>query len=155
VAFVSRVSNLVSGDTNDTWDVFVHDRQSGQTTRVSAASDGAQGNGWSAFPSISADGRYVAFVSRASNLVSGDTNDTWDVFVHDRQSGQTTRVSAASDGAQGNGWSAFPSISADGRYVAFVSRASNLVSGDTNDTWDVFVHDRGHSLYLPVILVGR
>jgi Tol biopolymer transport system component len=142
VAFHSIASNLVSGDTNGAWDVFVHDRQSGQTTRVSAASNGAQGNGDSESPSISADGRYVAFSSDASNLVSGDTNGAWDVFVHDRQSGQTTRVSAASNGAQGNGDSESPSISADGRYVAFSSDASNLVSGDTNGAWDVFVHDR-------------
>jgi Tol biopolymer transport system component len=157
VVFASYASNMVSGDTNGEYDVFVHDRQTGQTTRVSVASDGTQGNGgssggsWGAKPSISADGRYVAFVSSASNLVSGDTNDfcgyyhdenCMDVFVHDRQTGQTTRVSVASDGAQGNEESWNPSISADGRYVAFASEASNLVSGDTNDTNDAFVHDR-------------
>ena len=144
VAFASAASNLVSGDTNGTWDVFVHDRETGQTTRVSVASDGTQGKDLSYyFPSISADGRYVAFVSWASNLVSGDTNGTPDVFVHDRETGQTTRVSVASDGAQGNRESCtHPSISADGRYVAFDSLASNLVSSDTNGDWDVFVHDR-------------
>ncbi len=72
----------------------------GVTTRVSLASDGAEGNDWSYYPSISADGRYVAFYSRASNLVSGDTNGYWDVFVHDRQSGQTTRVVRDSCGGQ-------------------------------------------------------
>ena len=143
VAFYSWASNLVSGDTNDEHDIFVHDRQTGQTTRVSVASDGSQGNGSPYQPSISADGRYVAFHSYASNLVSGDTNGAWDVFVHDRQTGQTTRVSVASDGSQGNDWSLRPSISADGRYVAFMSSASNLVSGDTNGAYDVFVHDRG------------
>ncbi|MBU4457101.1 MAG: hypothetical protein KKA65_06395, partial [Nanoarchaeota archaeon] len=142
VAFKSNASNLVSGDTNDANDVFVHDRQSGQTTRVSVASDGAQGNYHSGSPSISADGRYVAFESYSNNLVSGDTNDAIDVFVHDRQSGQTRRVSLASDGAQGNYHSGSPSISADGRYVAFGSYSNNLVSGDTNDANDVFVHDR-------------
>jgi archaellum component FlaF (FlaF/FlaG flagellin family) len=111
----------------------------GQTTRVSVASDGTEGNGDSWAPSISADGRYVAFTSRASNLVPGDTNGTWDVFVHDRVTGQTTRVSVASDGTEGNGASEFPSISADGRYVAFISEASNLVPGDTNDKRDIFV----------------
>ena len=142
VAFYSYASNLVSGDTNGVYDVFVHDRQSGQTTRVSVASDGAQGNNGSYYdPSISADGRYVAFDSSASNLVSGDTNGARDVFVHDRQGGGTTRVSVASDGAQGGTGSWNPSISADGRYVAFYSGASNLVSGDTNGTDDVFVHD--------------
>jgi Tol biopolymer transport system component len=142
VAFQSFASNLVSGDTNNTLDVFVHDRQTGQTTRVSVASNGTQGNGLSAHPSLSANGRYVAFASSASNLVSGDTNGAEDVFVHDRKTGRTTLVSVASDGTQGNGESAFPSISDTGRYVAFFSSASNLVSGDTNFASDIFVHDR-------------
>ena len=141
VAFHSISNNLVSGDTNNTYDIFVHDLLNGQTTRVSVATDGTQGNGNSFSSSISANGRYVAFRSYASNLVSGDTNSTDDIFVHDRQSGQTTRVSLASSGTQGNGGSLFPSISADGRYVAFQSEDSNLVSGDTNGTSDVFVHE--------------
>ena len=141
VAFHSYADNLVSGDTNLSPDVFVHDRQTGQTTRVSVASDGTQANNVSAHPSISADGRYVAFVSFANNLVSGDTGYV-DVFVHDRQTGQTTRVSVATGGGQANGNSYGPSISADGRYVAFESDATNLVSGDTNFSTDVFVHDR-------------
>jgi Tol biopolymer transport system component len=109
---------------------------------VSVASDGTQGNSHSAFPSISADGRYVAFSSLASNLVPGDTNGIGDVFVHDRVTGQTTRVSVASDGTDGNDHSWCPtSISADGRYVAFEYLASNLVPGDTDHSWewDVFV----------------
>jgi Tol biopolymer transport system component len=142
VAFDSDASNLVPGDTNGMWDVFVHDRQTGQTTRVSLASDGTQGNSGSRGPSISADGRYVAFWSYASNLVPGDTNGKRDVFVHDRQTGQTTRFSVASDGTQGNGDSRGPSISADGRYLAFTSEASTLVPGDTSGGWDVFLHDR-------------
>jgi Tol biopolymer transport system component len=142
IAFESHADNLVSDDTNGTRDVFVLDRQSGHMTRVSVASDGTEGNGWSHRASISADGRYVAFESFASNLVPGDTNGRDDVFVHDRQTGQTTRVSVASDGTQGNGVSATPSISADGRFVVFNSTASNLVAGDTNGTNDVFVHDR-------------
>jgi hypothetical protein len=113
----------------------------GDTTRVSVASDGAQANYYSLASSISADGRYVAFVSEASNLVSGDTNGAYDVFVHDLVSGVTSRISVASDGAQANYDSYIPSISADGRYVAFYSGASNLVSGDTNEVWDVFVHE--------------
>ena len=83
----------MAGDTNGAIDVFVHDRQTGQTTRVSVASDGTQGNDHSFVSSLSADGRYVAFTSLASNLVAGDTNGTSDAFVHDRQTGQTTRVS--------------------------------------------------------------
>lgn len=144
VAFSSESNNLVSDDTNGKWDVFVHDRQTNETTRVSVASDGTQGNGISSgSPSISADGRYVAFISSASNLVNDDTNDTFDVFVHDRQTKETTRVSVASDGTQANGSSlGQPSISDDGRYVAFYSVADNIVSGDTNGYADVFVHDR-------------
>jgi Tol biopolymer transport system component len=144
VAFTSRASNLVAGDTNDTIDVFVRDRQTGQTTRVSIASDGSQANNRSSeeAPSISANGRYVAFSSDASNLVPGDTNNKLDVFVYDRQTGQTRRVSVASNGSQANNDSFSPSISVDGRFIAFTSRASNLVAGDTNNTIDTFLHDR-------------
>lgn len=142
VAFDSVAINLVAGDTNGARDIFVHDRLSGQTTRVSIASDGTPGNRSSYSATISADGRYVAFSSDASNLVLGDGNVSRDVFVHDRQTGQTTRISVASDGVQGNGNSVVPAISADGRYVAFESIATTLVPGDTNDASDVFVHDR-------------
>src|SRR5688572_20144009 len=112
------------------------------TTRVSVATGGAEGNGTSIRTSTSADGRYVAFQSVATNLVAGDTNGVYDIFVHDRQSGTTERVSVATGGAQGNDESEAPSISADGRYVAFEGHASDLVSGDTNGFWDIFVHDR-------------
>ena len=142
VAFYSSASNLVSGDTNGALDTFVRDRLSGTTERVSLDSLGAQGNGESYEPSLSADGRYVVFYSSASNLVSGDTNGTTDVFVHDRQSGTTERLSVSSLGAQGNGRSESLSISADGSCVAFHSLANNLVSGDTNGFQDIFVRDR-------------
>jgi Tol biopolymer transport system component len=146
VAFASRASNLVPGDTNGDWDVFVHDRQTGMTERASVASDGTQGNSDSGNygVSMSADGRYVAFASLASNLVPGDTNGDWDAFVHDRQAGMTERASVASDGTQGNSDSGNygVSMSADGRYVVFNSYASNLLPGDTNETCDTFVHDR-------------
>ncbi|MEW6447183.1 MAG: S-layer homology domain-containing protein [Bacillota bacterium] len=142
VAFSSDASNLVWGDTNNTADVFVFDRLTRRTQRVSVSSKGAQGNGNHLYPSISADGRFVAFVSDSSNLVPGDTNGMADVFVHDRQLHRTERVSISGTGMQANGNSYFPSISADGRYVAFSSDASNLVSGDTNRKADVFVHDR-------------
>jgi archaellum component FlaF (FlaF/FlaG flagellin family) len=144
VAFDSSASSLVWGDTNNAYDIFVHDRQTGQTTRVSVDSLGVQGNSDSFLPSISSDGRFVTFNSPASNLVPGDTNGYWDVFVHDRQAGQTTRVSVDSGGLQGNlhSYSWRPSISSDGRFVAFSSEASNLVPGDTNDDGDIFVHDR-------------
>ncbi|MCW5775737.1 MAG: PD40 domain-containing protein [Phycisphaeraceae bacterium] len=142
VAFSSAATNLVEGDTNGLDDVFVHDRQTGKTTRVSISSTGAQGDGDSTHPAISADGRFVAFSSAASNLVEGDTNGVLDVFVHDRQSGATGRVSVSSSGSQGNGHSSSPSLSADGRFVAFFSFADNLVEGDWNWASDVFVHDR-------------
>ena len=144
VVFESEASNLVAGDTNGTGDVFVHDRQTGETTRVSVDSSGAEANGSSEASAISGDGRYVAFSSYASNLVSGDTNGMIDIFVHDRQTGQTTRVSVNSSRAQANDNSSdfHVAISWDGRYVAFQSDASNLVTGDTNGMGDVFVHDR-------------
>jgi Tol biopolymer transport system component len=142
VAFSSRAANMVPGDTNGICDVFVHDRQTKTTERVSVDSNGVQGDSDSYAPSISADGRYVAFYSYATNLVSGDTNGTFDIFVYDRQTKTTERVSVDSAGVQGNGSSEAHSISADGRYVAFSSDASNLVTGDTNGTTDVFVYDR-------------
>jgi Tol biopolymer transport system component len=141
VAFVSDASNLVSGDTNNTSDIFVYDTVANTTRIVSVASDGTQGNAPFYSPSISGDGRYVAFESDASNLVSGDTNDDRDIFVYDTVANTTRRVSVDSNGTQGNGFSYDPSISADGRYVAFTSYASNLVSGDTNNKSDIFVYD--------------
>jgi Tol biopolymer transport system component len=141
VAFVSASTNLVPNDTNRVADVFVHDLQTGQTERVSVASDGSQANGASRFPAMSADGRYVVFESAASNLVPNDTNNAFDIFIHDRQTRQTRRVSVSSTGVQGNGNSRVPAISADGRYVAFASNASNFVAGDVGIGWDIFVHD--------------
>jgi WD40-like Beta Propeller Repeat len=142
VVFNSNATNLVEGDTNRDSDIFVHDLVTGETTRVSVASDGTQGNRGSYGSSISADGRYVAFDSFSSNLLVQDNNEIDNVFVHDRVSGETARVSISSDGMKGNSLSIWPSISADGHYVAFRSFASNLVEGDTNGVWDGFVHDR-------------
>lgn len=142
VAFESFASNLVPGDTNGNRDIFIHDRQTGQTSRVSVSSSGSQGNADSYQPTVSSEGRFVAFESDASNLVPGDTNGDRDIFVHDRQTGQTARVSVSSSGSQANNWSYSPAISAEGRFVAFDSFASDLVPGDTNGDLDVFVHDR-------------
>jgi hypothetical protein len=103
--------------------------------RVSLAADGTQGNASSDYTALSADGRYVAFFSNASNLVPGDTNGYGDIVVYDRQTDTIERVSVAADGTQGNrnsGVNNFPDISADGRYVTFYSDATNLVPGDTN-----------------------
>ena len=142
VAFHSFATNLVAGDTNSSSDVFVHDRQTGATTRVSVDSSGVEGNGNSFSPDISDDGRLVAFYSFATNLVTGDTNNAPDVFVHDLVSGVTERASVDSAGVEGNGRSLLPAISRDGHFVAFYSLATNLVAGDTNGSDDVFVHDR-------------
>jgi Tol biopolymer transport system component len=143
VAFASTAPNLVSpADENRVWDVFVRDRDMGSVIRASVPSSGCEGNGHSVAPSISADGSSIAFESEATNLVAGDTNGRADVFVRDLGAGTTTRVSVNSSGAQGNGRSTHPSISADGRYVAYLSAASNLVAGDTNGAPDVFLFDR-------------
>lgn len=143
VSFMSYAENLVAGDANGEPDIFVRDTVTGQTRLVSAAADGTQGNGSSRWvSSISLDGRYVAFESWASNLVPGDTNNKCDIFVKDMETGYISRVSVATGGAEGNGDSRNPAISADGRYVAFESDASNLVPGDTNGAKDIFVHDR-------------
>ena len=146
VVFTSYASNLVPGDTNSTWDIFVHDCQTGMTDRVNVDSSGNQADGNSealiASGSISADGRYVAFTSAATNLVPGDTNGQPDSFVHDRQTGITRRVSLNSSERQANGFSYVADISSDGRYVTFQSDATNLVSGDTNNDEDVFLRNR-------------
>jgi hypothetical protein len=146
VAFYSYASNLVTGDTNDASDVFVKNLTTGDVARVSTASDGTQGFGLYSFgPSVAVapDGTvYVAFYSYASNLVAGDTNNTSDVFVKNLTTGDLARVSAASDGIQGNGYSSDPSVAVapDGTvYVAFDSKASNFAPGDYNGAFDVFL----------------
>jgi len=142
VAFQSYAGTLVSGDTNSYQDIFVHDRQTGQTTRVSVSSGGAQADKSCYYPSISGNGRYVVFYSSAGTLVSGDNNAKDDVFIHDRQTDQTELVSVGVGGAMGNNSSRLASVSSDGRYVAFESYASNMVAGDSNGMWDIFVRDR-------------
>lgn len=142
VAFSSSAPDLVAGDTNGVTDVFLRDRTSGVTTRLSLSSSGIEGNGLSLHPAISADGLYVAFVSEATNLVSGDTNGVKDIFVRHRVAGTTQRISVNWQGLQVAGLSDNPAISGDGCYVAFESVATNLVSGDTNNVVDVFVRNR-------------
>lgn len=149
VAFGSSASNLVPGDTNGGPDVFVKDMQTGKTIRVSTDSDGNQGNLGSGGPAISADGRYVAFETYASNLVPGDTNGKKDIFEKeikwDGSPGNTMRISTSSAGTQGNDDSGhwYPSsVSANGRFVAFHSKADNLVPGDVwRKNEDIFVKD--------------
>ena len=145
VAFSSSGSDLVANDTNDTWDIFLRDMNAGVTWRVSVDSAGNQANDMSSFyrVDVSDDGRYVSFMSLATNLVPGDTNGVQDVFVHDHLTGQTVRVNVDSAGQQAlGGGSAGCSLSSDGRFVAFGSYAANLVAGDTNDSVDIFLHDQ-------------
>jgi Tol biopolymer transport system component len=165
VAFQSSATNLVGHDTNNRSDVFVHDRVSGTTTRVSVSSRGRQADGDSWGPDISADGRLVSFISDAGNLVARDTNGCTDpttatfcadVFVHDLRTGTTTRANVSSTGAQSEPDPDYvtASIAANGRYVAFTASASNLVPGDTNQGPDVFVRDLAAGT-TSVMSVGR
>lgn len=142
VAFGSQSTNLALGDTGDDWDVFVHVLSTGETTRVSVSFTGTEGDGQHTAPSLSTTGRYVAFGSSSTNLVAGDTNANRDVFVFDRQTNTTSRVSVSALNVQGDGASRYPSISGDGGVVAFDSAATNLVSGDTNALVDLFIRRR-------------
>ena len=144
VVFESDASDLVASDTNAARDVFLRNSITSKTELISVGVNGAAADGASSSAVVSADGSIVAFKSSATNLVSADTNGVADVFVRDRNSGVTTRVSVSAAGTQGNLESGIGqiSISQDGRYVAFTSSASNLVSGDTNALSDVFVYDR-------------
>ena len=145
VAFQSTASNLHPDNADSVSDVFVRNLQTNVTTLVSRASgaSGAKGNDYSLAPSTSADGRYVAFASAASNLHPDDADSLQDVFVRDLQTATTTLVSRATgaSGAKGDASSQEPSISADGRYVVFVSAASNLHPDDPDSLQDVFVRD--------------
>lgn len=162
VAFASGASSIVLGKFNQAADVFVRDRRAQITVRASVNSFGGEGNGKSLAPSISADGRYVAFESIASNLLGtnptpqnipripldppgnleGEVTDFVSaIFVHDLATGRTVRVSVASDGTPAAGESYGASMSGNGRYVAFVSTAPNLVAGRTTQAREVYVHD--------------
>lgn len=140
VAFSSAATNLVAGDTNLTADIFVRDRVLGTTARVNLGIGGAQASGPSIAPSLSSDGRYVAYESRASNLVAPDANNAYDVFLHDRVAGRTLRCSSSPPGAAGNLASSGAAISGDGRRVVFSSRATNL-DGSTGQDEQVFAFD--------------
>ncbi len=147
VAFHSSATNLVEDDSNDAYDVFVRDRTLGITERVNLADGGTEadpggGNIAGTDPSISSDGRFVAFSSSVNNLVPDDTNNSSDVFVYDRDTDTIERVSVSGLDEEGNNGSEKPAISSDGRYVVFCSTASNLVGGDDNDHQDIFIYDR-------------
>jgi hypothetical protein len=131
----------VNGDFNGLSDVFLRDRVTQRTLRLSAGVSGAEANAGSFLATISSDGRFVAFDSDASNLVAGDDNGRADVFLLDRASGTITCVSRARDGSTGNGMSWYAVISGNGRTIAFVSSADDLVAADYNEVQDVYVHD--------------
>ena len=141
VTFDARTANLVPGDTAGRLDVFVRDTVTGTTERVSVGMNGAEANGDSSSPTISGDGRYVAFESIATNLVPGDTNGVSDIFVFDRTAKRTLRASLSTDNVQANAACMRAHISGDGTHVGFLSSAGNLVSGDTNNRTDVFVRN--------------
>ncbi|WP_287382488.1 Ig-like domain-containing protein, partial [Methanobacterium sp.] len=145
VAFTSSSSHLVPGENNYYQDIFVRDLQTQITERVSVSNNGAEGNGDSSQPNISADGRYVVFTSYASNLVLGDNNSCQDIFIRDRLSGTTQIITKSFEGGGTIDQSFDPSINADGRYVVFTSYASNLVPNDVNERADIFLWDRATS----------
>lgn len=142
LAFASAADNMVERRFAGRSNIIVRDLKTGRNTLASRGTDGGPIDFGASDPAISGDGRFVAFDSNSTNLVPGDTNENDDVFVFDRKTGRTERVSVASDGAQADSSSLFPRISGDGRFVLFTSYADNLVPGDTNGTYDVFVHDR-------------
>lgn len=151
VAFTSRATNLVGGlGNNGQTNVYRRDMVNGVTELVSIDLDGNLPNGASRLPAISDDGRFIAFVSTASDLVEGDTNAVSDVFVRDMVAGTTTRVSVANNRAEADGASGSnstylggrPAINASGRYVAFTSVATNLTDEDTGDVAQAYVYDR-------------
>jgi hypothetical protein len=142
ITFFSGADNLLeASDGNDAYDIFQFDVGRAVMERASVSSSEAEANGHSLNPSISGNGQRIAFVSYATNLVAGDTNEWGDIFVRDLSSGQTIRASVSTSGTESNGDSSEPAISSDGRYVAFSSYASNLVGSDGNSRQDVFVRD--------------
>ncbi len=143
VAFDSDADDLSPFDANGHYDVYLRDRATGEVELISRSGPLSAGNGSSSTPSISSDGRFVAYATNATDIVPLDFNATTDVLVHDRHTGQTERVSVPQGSfLAGNGASWGPSVSDDGRFIAFTSQATNLVPGDTNGFQDVFLHDR-------------
>lgn len=143
IAFSSLAANLVDGDTNGQADIFIKDRETGATSRLNTGGDGVQSNGGAANPVLSADGRFVAFETSATNLrTGGDNNSAWDIYLKDSSTNQTELISVAFDGSLATGESRAPSISSDGRFVAFESDANTVVTPDTTGYTDIFVRDR-------------
>jgi Tol biopolymer transport system component len=140
VGLLSYATNLVSGGTNGQSQIYVRDRKLGTTELVSVGPGGVQGNGFSSGGEMSPDGRFVVFSSEATNLVSNDTNGQSDIFVRDRLTGETQRVSIGPSGLEADGRSLFQGLTANGLTAVFSSEATNLVPGDTNGQLDVFIH---------------
>jgi hypothetical protein len=141
LAFFSLGTTLVAGDTNGAADVLVRDLQAGTTSRASVASDGTQANDFSGEPAISADGRFVAFRSVAGNLVPGGRHGFGDIYRRDQQLGQTVQVNLSSGGVPSDGGCFYPSVSGDGRFVAFNSNSTNLVTGGGGGVPQIYVRD--------------
>lgn len=141
IVFSSQATNLVPDDDNNNTDIFLFEIENGSITRISTAAGGGDSDDDSVLPVISSNGQYIAFQSWATNIVADDTNNEADIFVHDRSSGVTTRVSVSSLQSEGNAASYEPDISLNGRYVVFYSEADNLVPNDTNGKFDIFIHD--------------
>ncbi len=146
VTFFSYSNELVPNDLNGHEDVFIKDRNTGTLELVSVSTGGGPGDADSYNPMVSGNGQFIVFRSLASDLVTGDSNESWDIFVRDRIAQVTQRVSVSSAGLEGNNHSFEGSISDDGRYVTYRSAASNLVAGDSNGRYDIFVHDLTRSL---------
>lgn len=152
VTFVSYATNFDPDDPNPNGDIYVRDLVNGTTELISRGLNNQPSNGGSHYPVISSNGRFVAYHSESSNLVPGDTNNVADVFLYDRQTGTTKIVSLSITGQQGNDNSNIPTISDNGRFLAFHSWASNLTVGDTNGTIDVFLYlDLPFHAYLPTM----
>jgi len=154
VAFQSMATTLAPGSNNPGGDVFVRDRNTNTTERVSVTYDGFQADKGSSAPSISADGNLVAFESVATDLIARDTNDSYDVFLRDRSANTTTRVSLNADGGEVAKDSRHAVLSADGRYVAFESESPDVVAGDLNNVMDIFIHDRDRGTTVRVSLTN-
>jgi WD40 repeat protein len=146
VYFESNATNLIGSDTNASGDVFIRNRSAAKTTRVSVDSSGNEGNSFSWFGGMATDASAVCFYSAATNLISNDFNSKNDVYLHDLNTGITSRVSADPSGNDANGPSILPRMSSDGRFIVYRSGANNLVANDTNGFVDAFVFDRASGL---------
>lgn len=141
VAFHSGATNFVVNDINQTYDIFIRDVWLNVLERASFSSTGEEANGTSGVPGLSGDGRFISFLSYATNLVVNDTNQVVDIFIRDRETGITERVNVNNAGQEAEpwSWSYEPGVSLDGSLAVFTSVAANLVSGDSNGVNDVFV----------------